>query len=161
MLKDMDTVDLRILGALQQDADQSMQELGKKAGVSSTPCWRRVNALEERGVLGKKVRVLNRQALGLGFVAFINISLSTNGRQSLGQFEKAVMKMPEVTECHLVTGTMDYVMKVVTVDIAAYQDFVRTVLTPLPFIREVHSYVSLTEVKSESALPLGLLEGRK
>ena len=157
MSKNIDTVDIRIMDALQRDADLPIAELGKKAGLSATPCWRRVKMLEERGALGRKVRVLNRQALGLKFVAFINISLSTNGRQSLGQFERAVHKMPEVVECHLVTGTMDYVMKVVTVDIEAYQAFVRTVLTPLPFIREVHSYVSLTEVKAEVALPLSLL----
>src|SRR4051812_21763 len=157
MTKELDNIDIRIIDALQRDADLPVAELGKKAGLSATPCWRRVKILEERGVLGRKVRVLNRQALGLKFVAFINVSLSTNGRQSLGQFERAVSKMPEVVECHLVTGTMDYVMKVVTVDIEAYQDFVRTVLTPLPFIREVHSYVSLTEVKSEAALPLNLL----
>jgi Lrp/AsnC family transcriptional regulator len=157
MTKELDNTDIRIIDALQRDADLPMAELGKKVGLSATPCWRRVKILEERGVLGRKVRVLNRQALGLKFVAYINVSLSTNGRQSLGQFERAVSKMPEVVECHLVTGTMDYVMKVVTVDIEAYQEFVRTVLTPLPFIREVHSYVSLTEVKSEAALPLNLL----
>jgi Lrp/AsnC family transcriptional regulator len=158
MTKNLDNIDIRIMDALQRDADLPVAELGKKAGLSATPCWRRVKMLEERGVLGKKVRVLNRHALGLKFVAFINVSLSTNGRQSLGQFERAVLKMPEVVECHLVTGTMDYVMKVVTVDIEAYQHFVRTVLTPLPFIREVHSYVGLTEVKSETLLPLSLLQ---
>jgi Lrp/AsnC family transcriptional regulator len=157
MSKNLDNVDIRIMDALQRDADLPIAELGKKAGLSATPCWRRVKMLEERGVLGKKVRLLNRRALGLKFVAFINVSLSTNGRQSLGQFERAVLKMPEVVECHLVTGTMDYVMKVVTVDIEAYQEFVRTVLTPLPFIREVHSYVGLTEVKAETLLPLNLL----
>lgn len=157
MPRSLDPVDIRILAALQIDADLSVTELGKKAGISSTPCWRRVKILEEHGILGKKIRVLDRQALGLKFVAFINVNLSTNGRQSLGQFERAVLKMPEVVECHLVTGTMDYVMKVVTVDIEAYQEFVRTVLTPLPFIREVHSYVGLTEVKSKMQLPLELL----
>jgi Lrp/AsnC family transcriptional regulator len=156
--KKLDNTDIRIIDALQRDSDLPIAELGKKVGLSATPCWRRVKLLEERGVLGRKVRVLNRQALGLKFAAFINVSLSTNGRQSLGQFERAVLKMPEVVECHLVTGTMDYVMKVVTVDIEAYQEFVRTVLTPLPFIREVHSYVSLTEVKSEAALPLSLMQ---
>lgn len=160
MPKNIDAIDIRILDALQHNADLSSAELGKKAGISSTPCWRRVKALEERGVLGKKVRLLNRQALGLGFVAFVNVSLSSQGRQSLGQFERAVLKMPEVVECHLVTGTMDYIMKVVTVDISAYQDFVRTVLTPLHSIGEVHSYVGLTEVKAATTQPLGLLKIR-
>lgn len=153
----MNQIDLKILDSLQRDADLPMAELGRKVGISSTPCWRRIKLLEERGVLGKKVRLLNRKALGLGFVAFINVSLSSNDRQSLGLFEKAVVKMPEVVDCYLVTGTMDYVMKVVTVDVESYQNFVRTVLTPLPFIQEVHSYIGLTEVKSEAQLPLALL----
>ncbi len=158
MLFSPDAMDLRILDALQQDADLSVADLSRKVGLSSTPCWRRLKTLEKNGLLGRKIRLLNRSRLGFGFTAFVNVSLSSNGRQSLGQLERAVMNMPEVVECYMVTGQMDYVMKVVTTDMEAFEHFLRTVLTPLPFIREVHTSVGLTEVKRETTVPLKLLK---
>jgi Lrp/AsnC family transcriptional regulator len=155
MQSSLDTTDLRILRLLQHDASLSAAELADKIGLSQSPCWRRVQRLEQRGYIRARVALLDPQALGLGFVAFVSVSLSEHGRHSLAGFEDAVREFPEVVECYTVTGQMDYLLKVVTRDIKGFEQFIRQRLTQLEGVREMHSQVAVTEIKCTTELPLG------
>ena len=155
MQSSLDATDLRILRLLQHDASLSAAELADKIGLSQSPCWRRVQRLEQRGYIRRRVALLDPQALGLGFVAFVSVSLSEHGRHSLAGFEDAVREFPEVVECYTVTGQMDYLLKVVTRDIKGFEQFIRQRLTQLEGVREMHSQVAVTEINCTTELPLG------
>ena len=122
--------------------------------MSQSPCWRRVNRLEEEGVIQKRVAVLDRQALGMEVVVFATINLTQTGRQNLLAFETEIERYPEVVECYTMTGIWDYILKIVTRDIRHYEDFVRNTLTATDMIRELHSHMAVTEIKNRTALPL-------
>lgn len=146
--------DVRILQLLQTDASLSSAQIAEKVGLSQSPCWRRISRLEQAGVIKRKVAVLDHQKLGMEVVVFVNISLTTHGRQNLAAFEKEVRLFPEVLECYTVTGQMDYLLKIVTRDIQHYESFIRNQLMTLPMIREMHSTIAVTEIKDTTELPL-------
>ncbi len=146
--------DLKILKLLQEDANLTAAELAERIGLSQSPCWRRINRLESEGYIQKRVALLDAEKLGMDVVVFCSVSLSVHGRQSLDEFEKAVAQLPEVTECYTMTGTMDYMLKIITKDIRHYEKFVRTFLSQMPGIREIHSNVAVTAIKNTTALPL-------
>lgn len=151
----LDATDLRILRLLQHDASMSAAEVADKIGLSQSPCWRRVQRLEQQGYIRRRVALLDPHALGLGFVAFVSVGLSEHGRHSLSEFEDAVRRFPEVVECYTVTGQMDYLLKVVTRDIKGFEQFIRQSLTQLEGVREMHSQVAVTEIKCTTELPIG------
>lgn len=146
--------DLKILKLLQEDSSLTAAELADRIGLSQSPCWRRVNRLEKEGYIQKRVALLNAEKLGMDVVVFCSVNLSVHGRQSLEEFEYAVAQLPEVTECYTMTGTMDYMLKIVTKDIRHYEQFVRTFLAQMPGIQEIHSHVAVTTIKNTTALPL-------
>ena len=147
-------VDKKILAILQDDASISTAALAERVHMSQSPCWRRVNRLEEEGVIQKRVAVLDRQALGMEVVVFATINLTQTGRQNLLAFETEIERYPEVVECYTMTGIWDYMLKIVTRDIRHYEDFVRNTLTTSPGIRELHSHMAVTEIKNTTELPL-------
>ena len=147
-------VDKKILAILQDDASISTAALAERVHMSQSPCWRRVNRLEEEGVIQKRVAVLDRQALGMEVVVFATINLTQTGRQNLLAFETEIERYPEVVECYTMTGIWDYILKIVTRDIRHYEDFVRNTLTATDMIRELHSHMAVTEIKNSTALPL-------
>ena len=147
-------VDKKILTILQEDAFISTAALAERVHMSQSPCWRRVNRLEEEGVIQKRVAVLDRQALGMEVVVFATINLTQTGRQNLLAFETEIERYPEVVECYTMTGIWDYILKIVTRDIRHYEDFVRNTLTATDMIRELHSHMAVTEIKNSTALPL-------
>lgn len=147
-------VDKKILTILQEDASISTAALAERVHMSQSPCWRRVNRLEEEGVIQKRVAVLDRQALGMEVVVFATINLTQTGRQNLLAFETEIERYPEVVECYTMTGIWDYILKIVTRDIRHYEDFVRNTLTATDMIRELHSHMAVTEIKNSTALPL-------
>ncbi len=146
--------DLKILKQLQDDASLTAAELADRIGLSQSPCWRRVNRLEEEGYIQKRVAILDAEKLGMDVVVFCSVNLSAHGRRSLEEFEAAVAQLPEVTECYTMTGTMDYMLKIVTKDIRHYEQFVRKFLSQMPGIQEIHSNVAVTKIKNTTALPL-------
>ena len=147
-------VDQKILSALQDDATVSTAALAEQLHMSQSPCWRRVNRLEESGLIKKRVALLDRQVLGMEVVVFATVNLTQTGRQNLLAFEADVERHPEVMECYTMTGIWDYVLKIVTRDIRHYEDFVRNTLTATDMIRELHSHIAVTEIKNTTALPL-------
>ena len=150
----IDSTDKKLLGLLQEDANISTSALAGKLHISQSPCWRRINRLEEQGIIQKRVAVLDREALGMSVVVFATVNLTQIGRQDLIEFEQMIKGHPEVLKCYTMTGIWDYVLKIVTRDVRHYEDFVRNTLTASDLIRELHSHIAVTEIKNTSALPL-------
>lgn len=146
--------DIKILSLLQSDASISTARIAQEINISQSPCWRRINRLEEEGLIKGRVAVLNRAALGMEVVVFSTVNLTTTGRQNLIEFESDIVRHPEVIECYTMTGIWDYMLKIVTKDIRHYEEFVRNTLTASPSIRELHSHMAVTEIKNSTELPL-------
>jgi Lrp/AsnC family transcriptional regulator len=146
--------DIDILRLLQSDASISSGAIAEKLNMSQSPCWRRINKIEQEGYIRKRVALLDRKALGMEVVVFATVSLTANGRQNLEEFEAEVMQYPEVMECYTMAGIWDYMLKIVTRDISHYEAFVRNTLTHSPHIRELHSHMAVTEIKNSTELPL-------
>jgi Lrp/AsnC family transcriptional regulator, leucine-responsive regulatory protein len=142
----LDTVDIRILDALQRDGSLSNVELARRVHLSPSPCLARVKALEAAGVISRYVALANAAALGLGLNVFINISLTTQSRQALAAFE--------VMECYLMTGDSDYLIRVAVADMAALERFIMDQLTPIAGIEKIRSSFALKQVRYKTALPL-------
>lgn len=146
--------DIEILKLLQRDATTSTAAIAEKVNLSQSPCWRRINRLEQDGLIRRRVALLDRAALGMEVVVFATINLTSTGRQNLIAFEQEIVGHPEVIECYTMTGIWDYMLKIVTRDIRHYEDFVRNTLTASPSIRELHSHMAVTEIKNSTELPL-------
>lgn len=151
----LDDIDRRILEILQEDASLSSAQVAERVGLSSSPCWRRIQRLEKAGVIRKRVALLDPALLGLGIVVFASVRLTAHGRQALPEFEAAVERYPEVMECYTVSGGQDYLLRVATRDIHAYEVFLREQLLQLPSVGEVHSRIAITQVKYTTAIPIG------
>jgi Lrp/AsnC family transcriptional regulator len=146
--------DINILQILQSDASKTSTEVADLVGMSQSPCWRRINKIEQDGLINKKVALLDRQALGMDLVVFATVNLTTSGRQNLVEFESSVRNFDEVVECYTMTGIWDYMLKIIVKDIRNYESFVRDRLLALPMIRELHSHIAVTEIKNTTELPL-------
>ncbi len=146
--------DIQILNMLQRDATVSTAAIAEQINVSQSPCWRRINRLEQEGLIKGRVALLNREALGMEVVVFATVNLTSTGRQNLIEFEGEIVRHPEVMECYTMTGIWDYMLKIVTRSIRHYEEFVRNTLTASPSIRELHSHMAVTEIKNISQLPL-------
>ncbi len=146
--------DIQILKMLQRDATVSTAAIAEQINVSQSPCWRRINRLEQEGLIKGRVALLNREALGMEVVVFATVNLTSTGRQNLIEFEREIVRHPEVMECYTMTGIWDYMLKIVTRSIRHYEEFVRNTLTASPSIRELHSHMAVTEIKNISELPL-------
>jgi Lrp/AsnC family leucine-responsive transcriptional regulator len=151
---DLDAIDLRILGALQENARIANTELAAAVGLSPAPCLRRVRALEERGVIRKHVTLVSPAAVGLPVSVFVSISLERQVEEALKRFERVILARPEVMECYLMTGDADYLLRVVCADLGAYERFVLDHLTKVPGVSSIRSSFALKQVKYSTALPL-------
>jgi len=155
-----DRLDRRILEVIQEDARISNAELAERVGLSPSPCWRRVRALQERGVIRKFVTLVEPEAIGLPVNVWVNVTLREQVEKRLEHFEEAIVRRPEVMECYLMTGESDYLLRVVVPDIAAYQRFVLDHLTRIEGIASIKSSFALKQVKYKTALPLNHLGER-
>lgn len=151
---DLDRINRRILEILQEDASRSAAEIAEMIGLSQSPCWRRIQWLREEGYISKIVALLNRHKLDLKAQLFVQVKVLRNDQMSLAEFSQAIRQFPEVMECHVILGAFDFLLRVVTKDMEAYERFYFERLSRVPNIREVNSFVAATEVKSTTALPL-------
>ena len=149
----LDTIDLRILAELQADGSLSNVALAKKVHLSPSPCLARVKALEAAGVISRYVALANASALGLGLNVFINISLKTQNKGALAEFEQRIAEHDEVMECYLMTGDSDYLIRVAVADIGALEKFILEQLTPIAGIEKIRSSFALKQVRYKTALP--------
>lgn len=138
----------------------SAAEIGERIGLSQSPCWRRINRLEKLGIVKARVAHLDRRKLGLDILVFAMVKLTAHGRRSLPEFAEAIRGFPEVQECYTLMGDMDFLLRIVTRDIYAYERFFFETLSQLPGVQEVHSNIAMSEMKSTTSLPLALLPSR-
>ena len=153
----LDSTDLRILAALQADGALSNVELARRVHLSPSPCLTRVKALEAAGVIERYVALVNAQRLGLGLNVFISISLKTQSKEVLADFERRIAEHNEVMECYLMSGDSDYLIRVALPDIAALERFILEQLTPIADIEKIRSSFALKQVRYKTALPLAHL----
>lgn len=154
MDKNLDKTDQSILDLLQRDCSLSSAAIAERLNLSQSPCWRRINRLEEQGYIRRRVALLDRDRLGMDIVVFATVNLTATGRQDLLRFEEDIVAYPEVLECYTMAGIWDYLIKIVTRDIRHYEQFVRDTLSANAAIREIHSHMAVTEIKNSTALPL-------
>ena len=150
----LDQIDQRILAALQANARLSNVELANQAGQSPSPCLRRVRGLEEDGVIKGYAALVDQEAVGLPVSVFVMVSLERQVEQALEIFEARVSALPEVMECYLMTGDSDYLLRVVTRDLQAYERFLMHQLTKFPGVSSIKSSFALKQVVYRTALPI-------
>lgn len=157
MPQELDVVDAKILDLVQRNAGLSVAEIAEKVGLSSSPCWRRIKRLEEAGIITGRVTLLDRQKLGLDFEVVASVKLALPTRDNLEAFEALVQHWPEVVECMTVTGAVDYVIRILTTDMHAYDNFLRDKLLGSALVSDVQSRIIIKVSKRTTAMPLGLV----
>lgn len=150
----LDDFDMKILKALQENADYSMNELGDLVGLSHTPCWRRIKRLEAEGFIKGKVTLLDPAKLNLSVTVHVYINIKNHDEDSLNAFESAVQSIREVVECYSISGEKDYLLRVVVNSIEYYEKLLKQTLVHLPNVASINSVFALRQVKYTSALPL-------
>ena len=153
----LDKQDLAILSELQHDATLSSTTLAERVGLSQSPCWRRVNQLEDAGVIQQRVALLARKKLGLEMLVVVNVKLASHGWQSLPKFKQRVVSFPEVLQCFLVMGDIDFILLVATRTVEEYNRFVQGKLAQIPGVQSIDSRIVIEETKNTTELPLGLV----
>ncbi|MCJ2036222.1 Lrp/AsnC family transcriptional regulator [Methylobacterium sp. J-068] len=154
---ELDSASLRILERLQQNSETSIADLAEAVGLSTSPCWRRINEMKASGVIQRSVAVADPMALGLAVNVFVHVSLEKQTQSALKAFDDAVRHRPEVMECYLMSGEADYMLRVVVEDLEQYQKLVLDHLTRIPGVASIRSSFALGQVKYTTALPLAHL----
>ena len=149
----MDRTDRRLLALLQQDCTLPIAALSKAVGLSATPCWKRIQRLEAEGVITRRVALVDPQRVGLGLSTFVAIEARDHSAEWLERFATAIAAMPEVIEAHRMAGDVDYMLHVVTTDLAAYDAFYKRLIAAVS-PKNVSSRMSMERMKSTTALPL-------
>lgn len=153
----LDAIDTRIIAALQADGRLSNHQLAERIGLSPSPCLRRVKRLEREGFIESYRAVLQRDRVGLGFTAFVTVKIEGHADLAADALQEAIVAMPEVVACHMVSGDSDYLLEVVVPDRESYQAFLVDRLLELPIIKEVRSNIAIQPLKTAAPLPLGHL----
>lgn len=149
----MDRIDRKILAVLQDDASLSVAEIGQRVGLSSTPCWKRIQKLEAGGIILKRVALVDPDRVGLGITVFVSIETGDHSEEWLDRFAKTVGAMPEVMEFYRMAGDVDYMLRVVVPDIAGYDTFYKNLIGAVA-LKNVTSRFAMQRVKSTTSLPI-------
>lgn len=154
MLADLDFVDVQLLNILQHDARLTAKELSAKTGKSITAIHERIRRLEEKQIIQGYVALVDRSRIGKKLIGFTTVKLKEHSDTILAQFEKQVVKLPDVMECYQLSGVADYLLKVAIADMDAYNDFLKTKLAPLPYVKNLLTSFVLVEAKRSTAYPV-------
>lgn len=154
-MTELDPFEIKILRELQRDANQTTAEIAERVGLSTSPCWRRIDRLEREGIIRKRVALIDRRKVGLNAHIFAQVKLNAHGRANLEQFGEAIRSFPEVLDAYVLMGTTDFMLRIVARDIDAYERFFFDQLSKLPGVQEINSTVALSEIKSTNELPIG------
>ena len=150
----LDKLDRHILQLLQQDGRISMKDLAEQVGLSLTPCIERVKRMERDGVIAGYYARINPEAVGAKLLVFVEITLNQKSAKTFEQFRREVLRIPEVMECHLVSGDFDYLIKARIREMAEYRKLLGDILLQLPGAAQSKSYVVMEEIKETLALAL-------
>jgi Lrp/AsnC family leucine-responsive transcriptional regulator len=153
-MNELDRHDVLLLSELQRDSRQTVQQLAAAAGLSSTPCWKRVKEMESAGIIRGYTALIDREKVGLTLCVLAEVNLTRHNEDDVRRFEQAVAESPQIVSCYATTGQADYVIKVLVPDIKSYETFLHETAFKLPGVTHVRSSVVLKEVKSETRLPL-------
>tara|TARA_R100001129_G_scaffold15156_3_gene9870 strand:- start:8938 stop:9426 length:489 start_codon:yes stop_codon:yes gene_type:complete len=149
----MDRLDRKILRLLQEDATLAVADIAKKVGLSTTPCWRRIQKLEEDGVIRGRVALLDPAAVNTKVTVFVSIRTNSHSQEWLKRFAEVIADFPEVVEFYRMSGDVDYLLRVVVPDIAAYDEFYKRLIAKIE-IRDVSSSFAMEQIKYTTVLPL-------
>jgi Lrp/AsnC family transcriptional regulator len=149
----MDAIDRKILSVLQQDASLSVAEIGQRVGLSSTPCWKRIQRLEADGVILKRVALVDQNKIGLGINVVVSIETGDHSQEWLERFARTVSAMPEVLDFFRMAGDVDYLLRVAVADMQAYDAFYKRLIAEIP-LKNVTSRFAMEKIKSTTALPV-------
>ena len=149
----MDQIDRQILMQLQHNAAQPVADIARKVGLSVTPCWRRIQRMEETGIIRKRVALLDSKAVGVGMSVFVAVRTDKHNADWLEKFAGMVADMPEVVEFYRMSGEVDYLLRVVVPDMVAYDKFYRELIANVQ-LTDVSSSFAMEEIKFTTALPL-------
>lgn len=149
----MDAIDRKILTVVQQDASLSVADIGQKVGLSSTPCWKRLQRLEADGVIMRRVALIDPEKIGLGITVFVSVETGDHSQEWLAKFAEVVNAMPEVMEFYRMAGDVDYVLRVVVHDMQSYDTFYKKLIATVP-LKNVTSRFAMERIKSTTALPI-------
>ena len=151
----LDAIDRKILAVLQEDASLSVAEIGEKVGLSSTPCWKRIQRLEAEDIILRRVALVDQNKIGLGITVFVSVETGDHSQEWLDRFAKTVGAMPEVMEFYRMAGDVDYMLRVVVTDIAGYDAFYKKLIATVP-LKNVTSRFAMEKIKSTTALPIAV-----
>jgi Lrp/AsnC family transcriptional regulator len=149
----MDAIDKKILATLQEDASLSVAEIGQRVGLSSTPCWKRIQKLEADGVITKRVALVDQVKIGLGISVFVSVETGDHSQEWLSRFADTVSAMPEVMEFYRMAGDVDYMLRVVVADMQSYDTFYKKLIAAAP-LKNVTSRFAMEKIKSTTLLPI-------
>lgn len=150
----IDDIDLQILGELQDNGRMTNVDLARKVGLTAPPCLRRVRALEEAGAITAYHAVVDPAMLGYTITVFAMVSLKSQAESSLREFEEHMRALPEVRECHMLNGEIDFILKIVSKDLQSFQEFLTGKLTPAPNVESVKTSLTIRTAKQEPGVPL-------
>lgn len=156
----LDKFDRKLLIELQRDASRPTAEIAEAVGLSQSPAWRRIQRLRAEGIIKAEVALLDRRKLGLNAHVFAQVKLNAHGRAHLDEFTTAIASFPEVLECYVLMGPVDFLLRIVTADVEAYERFFFEKLSRLSGVQEVNSTMALSEIKGTTALPVHEFQSR-
>ena len=151
----LDSIDRRLLAELQDEGRVTNVDLARRVGLTAPPCLRRVRALEEAGVIRGYHADLDASSLGFTITVFAMVSLKSQAEEDLRAFENHIKALPEVRECHMLNGEIDFILKIVSKDLQSFQEFLTSKLTPAPNVASVKTSLTIRTAKSEPGVPLG------
>jgi len=150
----LDTIDRMLLAELQDEGRVTNVDLAKRVGLTAPPCLRRVRALEEAGVIKGYHAELDASKLGFAITVFAMVSLKSQAEEDLRGFEQHIKGLPEVRECHMLNGEIDFILKIVSRDLQSFQEFLTSKLTPAPNVASVKTSLTIRTAKNEPGVPL-------
>jgi DNA-binding Lrp family transcriptional regulator len=150
----LDTIDRQIMALLQEDGRMTNVDLAERVGLTAPPCLRRVRALEERGAISGYHAQLNPEALGYTLTVFAMVSLKSQAETDLEAFEAHVARIPEVRECHMLNGEIDFILKIVATDLRSFQQMLTTQLTTAPNVESVKTSLTIRVSKALPGVPV-------
>jgi Lrp/AsnC family transcriptional regulator len=156
----LDAMDVKILRLLQEDCTRSVAEIGEKVGLSTTPCWRRIQKFEQEGVIERRAAQLNAKKVNAGVTVFVSISAQKHNVEWYERFRDVIQRFPEVMEVYRMSGQTDYLLRVVAPDIERYDQFYKKLISEIE-LGDVSSSFAMEQIKYTTALPLDYAEERR
>lgn len=151
----MDKIDIQILDLLQKNSELTVQDISKSIYLSSTPCWKRITKLKHAGYIQKTVALLDPKKTGLNTTAYVFITMDNHDQEKLALFSKVVTQMPEIVECHRMSGTIDYILKVIISDIEGYDKFYKKLINEIKFLKITSNFV-IEKIKYTTEIPISI-----